>query len=173
MALEYTELLPILDEVQSKILFANQEGTLPELLSKRGLSHLLSPTDDYGVQNNPRGELIVIGDSLTDLNILRTIASQKGISKNRLKFVGYDEVKSVDCSKWKYSYSVAAILCGPLPHKAKGMGDSSSLIQSLKDAPGPTPVRDLRESSGELKISKTSFSKMLDELLQDGTLERA
>ncbi len=171
MVLEHNELMPILEEIQSKVFLANQEGTLPELLSKLGLSHLLSPTDDYGVQNNPRGDIIVIGDSSTDLNILRTIASQKGISKKRLTFYGYDEVKSVDCSKWKYSYSVAAILCGPLPHKAKGMGDNSSLIQSLKD--GPTPVRDLRESSGELKISKSSFSKMLDELLENGILEPA
>ena len=173
MILEYAELKPILDKIQDKVFLANREGTLPELLSALGLSHLLSPTDDYGIQNNPRGEIIVIGDSLTDLNILRTIASQKGISKNRLKFVGYDEVKSVDCSKWKESYSVAVILCGPLPHKGKGMGDSNSLNQSLKDDPGPTPVRDLRESSGKLKITKVSFSKVLDELLEDGTLERA
>ena len=172
MALEYKELEPILNAVRSKIFLANQEGTLPELLSKLGLSHLLSPTDDYGVQNNARGEIIVIGDSSTNVNTLCSIAFQKGISKNRLKFVDYDEVKSVNCSKWKESYSVAVILCGPLPHKGKGMGDSSSLIQSLKDNPGPTPVRDLRESSGELKISKTSFGKMLDELIANCILER-
>lgn len=173
MSLEYEALEPILDEVRSKIFLANQDGTLPDLLAALGLSHLLSPTDDYGVQNNPRGDLVILGGLAAGPEQLRMVAGKKGISKNRLLFKGYDEVKSVDCTKWKTSYSVAVILCGPLPHKGKGMGDSSSLIQSLKDDPGPTPVRDIRESTGELKISKTSFNKTLDELLENGILECA
>lgn len=173
MSLGYDELRPILDAIQSKVFLANQDGTLPKLLSAIGLADLLSPTDDYGVQNNPRGDIMVLGDVSTDPNILRMVAGKKGISKSRLHFVGYNDVKSVDCTKWKDLYSVAVILCGPLPHKGKGMGDSSSLIQSLKDHPGQTPVRDIRESTGELKISKTSFNKALDELLENGILECA
>lgn len=172
MPLGYDELRPILDEVQSKVFLANQDGTLPELMSSLGLSHLLSPTDDYGVQNNPRGEIIVLGALHAPIKELQMVANKKGISKNRLRFVEYEEVKTVDCTKWKYSYSVAAMLYGELPHKGKGMGDSSSLRQSLKDNPGPTPFRPVGPEEDPV-ITKTSFNKALDELLETGILECA
>ena len=53
--------------------------------------------------------------------------------------------------------SYSDILIGPIPHKVKGLDESSSFLSMVRKNPNMFPkVIDIRNSN-ELKIKKTSF----------------
>lgn len=165
MPLGINELDRVIDEMTSRICIENQQGTLGEFLAKVGMQHLLTSGDSYGIENDPLGRIVVIGESSVKEEILRGVAKEMGFSKARFAFLDYKETKGQDCRDWQYNTSIAAIMCGPVPHKTTGMGDSSSLLEALRRQSGYPPVEELRDMSGDLKITKASFRDGLVKLI--------
>lgn len=165
MPLGINELDKVIEEMTSRICIENQQGTLGEFLTKVGMQHLLTSGDSYGIENDSHGQIVVIGESSVREDILRGVAKDLGFSKDRFVFLDYKETKSQDCRDWQYNTSIAAIMCGPVPHKTTGMGDSSSLLEALRSQPGYPPVEELRDMTGDLKITKTAFRDGLVRLI--------
>ncbi len=163
----------IVGALQNRVILANEEGTLPDLLRDWGFSDFV-PEDDGGgfddFDERPDGDIIVLGDLQIQREHLLGIANMLGIDKSRFQFRGYNEVKNRSCQVWRYNPAIAVILCGALPHKADGMGDNTSLIAALENEPGYPPVRKFRQGNGALKISKTKFREVLWDLMNEGIL---
>ena len=165
MPLGINELDRVIEAMTSRICIENQQGTLEEFLAKVGMQHLLTSGDPYGIENDSLGCIIVIGESSVKEDILRGVGKDMGISKSRFAFLDYKETKGQDCRDWQYNPSIAAIMCGPVPHKTTGMGDSSSLMEALRSQPGYPPIEELRDMAGDLKITKASFRDGLAKLI--------
>ena len=165
MPLGINDLDRVIEEMTSRICIENQQGTLEEFLAKVGMQHLLTSGDSYGIENDPFGRIIILGEPSVKEDILRGVAKDMGFSKARFTFLDYKETKGQDCRDWQYNPSISAIMCGPVPHKTTGMGDSSSLLEALRSQPGYAPVEELRDVAGDLKITKTAFRDGLVKLI--------
>ena len=113
------------------------------------------------LQRNQR--LLVIGASKLSPDKLGAIARDYlGFEKNDFEYaLEYDRVP--DLNKIRYGSRYAAIIVGPVPHKVTGLGDNTSIIQKLKNEKGFPPVYQVRTESGELKYTKDTFLKALEE----------
>lgn len=113
------------------------------------------------LQRNQR--LLVIGASKLSSDKLGAIARDYlGFEKNDFEYaLEYDRVP--DLNKIRYGSRYAAIIVGPVPHKVMGLGDNTSIIQKLKNEKGFPPVYQVRTESGELKYTKDTFLKALEE----------
>lgn len=169
MPLDVEELERVFDAVRQRLCVANQDGTLGMLLKHMGLEHVLNGDDIYRTDEARRGDIIVLGDPRVEVRHLQGVAKDIGIAKERIRFLDFDEAQKCDISIWQYSQTIAAILCGPLPHKGTGMGDVSSMVVALETGEGFPPVKRLQCSTG-LKLTKSSFRTALCELLADGII---
>ena len=169
MPLDVDGLERVFDAVRQRLCVANQDGSLETLLKHMGLGHILNGDDVYRTDETRRGDIIVLGDSRVEERHLQGVANDIGITKGRIHFLDFDKAQKYDISLWQYSQTIAAILCGPLPHKGTGMGDVSSMVVALEQGEGYPPVKRAQSSSG-LKLTKSSFRIALCELLADGII---
>lgn len=116
------------------------------------------------------GEIKVLG--AVNVMALKQTAANMGFDIKRFDFIPYDRVKNYDWSKLKNSASVAAIMCGPVPHSGAGMGDSSSLYNTIRKEPGYPPVEPLQESTGKLCVTISSFRTGLRNLMEKKIVAR-
>ena len=159
----------ILAHVYERVSQANEDGTLHQVLGLLGLQGLVDIEDDFdvGACDAGYGDILVLGNSSVKKEVLQAIALDMGYDRARFHFVAYDEVTNFDFSNIRNSSSYAAVMCGPVPHKAGEMGDTSSILEELRHAEnGFPPLAEMRESggAGELKISKTTFRAALADL---------
>ena len=169
MVVSPEKLKEILGYVEERLAQANDDGTLHEALVPLGLQGLIDPDDDFdlGECDAAFGDILVLGRCEVPRHVLQAIAENLGYDKRRFNFVDYDELQRYDCSTLRNSMRYAAVMCGPVPHKAKGMGDTSSILEELRHPErGYPPLAELRESAGQgdLRISKTSFRDGLADL---------
>lgn len=167
MPLDVEELERVFDAVRQRLCVANQDGTLGMLLKHMGLEHVLNGDDIYRTDEARRGDIIVLGDPRVEVRHLQGVAKDIGIAKERIRFLDFDEAQKYDISLWQYSQTIAAILCGPLPHKGTGMGDATSMVVALETGEGYPPVKRMQSSTG-LKLTKSSFRTALCELVVEG-----
>lgn len=161
----------ILDRVAERIAQANEDGTLHAVLSALGLQGLLDSEDeiDLGAFDNAFGDILVLGQLEARKDVLLAVADHLGYSRRRFRFVDYDETARFDCSTLRHSLRYAAVMCGPVPHKAAEMGDTSSVLEELRHPErGFPPLAELRESAGAgaLRITKTTFRDGLEKLAE-------
>lgn len=152
----------ILDRVAEHLAQANEDGTLHEALAALGLQGLLGSEDDIdlGAFDNALHDILVMGRLEARKDVLLAVANGLGYSRSRFHFLDYDEVARFDCSMLRHSARYAAVMCGPVPHKATGMGDTSSILEELRHPErGYPPLAELRESAGtgSLRIGKATF----------------
>ena len=169
MVVDQDRFQEILDQVSERLAQANADGTLHDVLSLLGLQGLVGVDDelDLGEYDSAYGDLLVMGKCDAKKHVLQAVAEECGYSRERIKFVDYDNVSQFDCSILCNSMRYAAVLCGPVPHKAGVMGDTSSILEALRHVEqGYPPLAELRESygTGELRITKTTFRTALAEL---------
>ena len=170
------DLVTVFGTIRNRIMQANLEGTIVELLRSMGFPELVPEEGDEGAEyydERPDGDIIVLGNLPIAREHLLGVAESMGIDKSRFQFRGYNEVKNRSCQVWRYNPSIAVILCGPLPHKADGIGDNSGLIAALKNEPGYPPLHVFRQGNGALKISKTKFKEVLWALMNQGIIRAA
>jgi len=86
-----------------------------------------------------------------------------GLEKNQVEIhLSYKAFDSLDISTLQYNDSVAGVLIGPVPHKVPGQDDP---VEALLRGEGYPPTIRVETSSGELKITKSSFREALETLL--------
>ena len=87
----------LLDNVQERLLIANEDGSLEILLSKIGWDDLLQK-NNTGFYSYPTGKIFVLGGSECPENRLLGVAKELGLDKKRFEFC-LDYKKAV-----KYDY---------------------------------------------------------------------
>ena len=77
-------------------------------------------------------------------------------------------------SELEYSQRYSAVLFGPIPHKTKEMGDCSSIIAKMESGKYAYPhCRRITDAAKKLKITKSAFEKVLQDLISNGILTPA
>lgn len=114
-----------------------------------------------------RGRIVVIGALAGEWDHLVGVAKSMGVPREALTHVGYDEVKARGLFDVVRATD-AGILIGPVPHKVRDGGRHASPVEQAKREMG-VPVEALRakSSSGELKITKSTFREGLAALLRE------
>jgi len=128
--------------------------------------------------------IIVVG--VHDRGMLMQILQDLRLDSSRFEFIETAEVANFDCTRWRNSNSIAALMVGAVPHKAAGMGDATSVLDALRKQPGYPHVETLTETmeekvdantgdrfyvpAGELNITKRSFRCGLMNLMVKGLL---
>lgn len=163
LSLEELEILikAVTEKIEHNIIHHNRQGQLQNYIS-------LLPIDielGSNLINEKEGKILVVGQSNVRKNVLRAIGSNLDIDVKRFELViNYEEVKSFSFKKLAYSNQYDYILVGPMPHKVKGLEDESSIIAQIENNPDIYPeIIRVMTQSGELKITKTSFRKALEE----------
>lgn len=152
------DLVQLLDKIYKKlskeITNAYHNGNIDELLNKYGLEDEV----EHFYYNCNNSKIIVIGESKISKNDLEIVAKKNGINPNKIEFeLDYEKLTNYDFEKFKYNMSYSDILIGPIPHKVKGLDESSSFLSMVREHPENYPkVIELRDSN-KLKITKQSF----------------
>ena len=162
------KLRDVLDERLEEILIKlNRSEELFALLQLLGLPELLG--DVIGGEHPRDGIIIVIGQSRTNVADLIGGAKKLGFPKDRFEFcLDYEDGKTFNFSKTQYSQKYSCILVGPMPHSGIAKGEYGSVIAALRPEEGYPPV--YRMGADELKITKSSFLRTLEELINRGIL---
>ena len=74
-----------------------------------------------------------------------------------MEFVDYNSSKHFDTERLRYSCKYSDIICGPIPHKIEGMGDTSSFISVIEKNPSEYPKLIKAVANKGLKFSISGF----------------
>lgn len=155
----------IIDTIVEKITLANRTGQLEEMLKQWGLEDLIdkkqqSSNDFYDTYKD--GKIVVLGGSQVKEKVLLGIIKELGLDKDRFEFcLDYDSIVRYQFSKLQYDPKYRLVIVGSMPHSTAGKGDSSSAISEMEKGNGYPKV--VRLGTNELKITKTGFTKALQE----------
>lgn len=160
----------IIDNLWDALTKANADGSLKQLLSSIGLSHLVQEV--LGIEPPLKtwreGKILVVGDAQCRPKDLIGVAKDLGIGQTRIEYVDIDKITNYDFTKLEYSPNWCAVLFGATPHSTKGKGrDSSTLSHMEKHRDRYPEVRRLQANS-RLKITKTNFRETLQSLIAEG-----
>lgn len=111
-------------------------------------------------------KILVLGDSRVNMNDLKKSIEEHKLDMDQFDFrLEYDKSNNFDLTKLKGNINYKAVLVGPTPHKVKGDMKASSGLQEMKNNKDLYPtIIELRNSHNDLKITKTSFDKALEDL---------
>ena len=84
-------------------------------------------------------------------------AKKLGIDEQNLEFHDYEEMKTFNTEKLRYSSAYSDIICGSMPHKIAGIGDYTSFITLLKDNPVEYPKVYIATANESIKLSINNF----------------
>ena len=155
------ELIHILyGKIVSEVNKAFNENKVDDLIKKYGLEE----TEEYCYFNVSTSKILVLGDLACDKNILLGKAKSLGIEKNQIEFgPDYSKMTNFDFSKLRNSMEYSDVLVGPIPHKGKNIGDFSSFLAMAENLKSEFPKIIRLEDSNGLKVTKSSFSKGIQE----------
>ena len=121
---------------------------------------------DDSSEKQIRGKIVVIG--VHDRNPLLDVAKRMRFRLDCFEFLETGDMQRYDCERWKNNKNVAAIMVGAIPHSIKGLGDYNSLLDKLNcEKEKYPPFVELQNELGELKCTKNSFTKGLENLLRN------
>lgn len=109
-----------------------------------------------------QASIVILGEGHVNIRRLSGIAKGFGIDPDNMEFIGYQKLKHFDIEKLRWS-RYDGIIIAEVPHSAKGV-ESSNIIEYLKGEGFP-PMEVCRESAGDIKLSKKSFSDALERLI--------
>lgn len=153
------DLVHILDKIYQKLTkevsTAYYNGNIGELLSRYGFEEEAVGHFHY---NHNNSKIIVIGESRVNKSDLEYISKKNGIDPKKIEFeLDYEKLTNYNFEKFKYNMSYSDVLIGPMPHKVKGLDESSSFLSMVREHPEDYPkIIELRDAN-ELKITKQSF----------------
>ncbi len=163
--LSIEEIEELLDEIRIRVLKANREDSLDQLLASIGMNDLI---ETQYLPGNKDGKIVVLGASDVDEAHLLITAGKLGIDKRRFEFcLDYEAMQKYNFRKLQYTDKYRLILVGPMPHSTAGKADSSSAIADMEKHPEMYP-RIIRLSAGSsLKITKSGFKEVLERLIHE------
>lgn len=112
-------------------------------------------------------KILVVGDLRGRKNDYIKVAKEFGFTEKNFEFVDFNQIKTFDIAHLVGSNVYSDVICGPIPHKIKGLKGANSLISLLESADEknyPKLIRatpEQRDSS--LKLTISSFRKALPE----------
>lgn len=115
----------------------------------------------------PNRKILVIGGSEVKESVLMGIAKKDFLFEKRdLDYIlDYDKIKNQTDRIKPYSSVYSGIIVGPCPHKTGGIGDYNSFISRLINEEGYPFTIEARDVGGALKISKDSFRRALEKMI--------
>ncbi len=108
-----------------------------------------------------RSKILVLGQLSGKRKDYVGVAKNLGVEENNLEFIDYVGIKHFNAETLRYSNKYSDIICGPMPHKIEGMGDTSSLITEIEKNPSEYPKLIKATSNGDLKFSITGFKNYI------------
>lgn len=159
---EEVNLLEIQEKIYQKVLKevteAYYENRLNEVLNKYGLQDEI----EYPYYDRNNSKILVVGNSMVSKDKLVAIAKKYGINEKFLEFeLDYDRLHNYNFAKLENSMNYSDVLIGPLPHKVSGIDGFSSFLAMTDAHPENYPKIIRLQGSNELKITKESFLKGL------------
>ena len=155
----------IIEEVRIKLLSANREETLDDILKFLGINEYLDNKDYY--ETYPDGKIVIIGQSAFKKKDLIQSINKLGINKDRFELcLDYNDAKNFDYKKMQYNPKYRVIMVGPIPHSSVGKGSSGSAISEMENKEGFPKVIRLC-TSNELKMTKSNVLKELNKLVKE------
>lgn len=121
------------------------------------------------LQTNKSGKILIIGSSQVKEKDVIKACKELNISEQRLELV-LEYKDNYNFIKTHNNPDYAAILVGPLPHMAKGVDGYSSIISKIETENGYPPVIRIRNTTGDLHISKKSLKNCLTECVKNNVI---
>lgn len=149
----------VLEKISNELNIAYQENKLDDFINKYELFE-----DKKSVYfDKYNASILIIGELCFNKDVLYAIAKEKGIKKEQINHLSYDEAKHFDFQSIKGYSRYSDIIVGPAAHKVVGINGYSSLIEMIKNEQEFFPkLTEARASNGKLKITKTSLKNALD-----------
>lgn len=144
----------IIRKINTEIALALKNDTMDELLKKYSVE---MEEIQYLSGVTRRSKILVLGQLSGKIKNYQITAKKLGIKEENLEFVDYIGVKHLNVERLRYSSEYSDIICGPIPHKVQGMGDTSSFIAELEKNPSQYPKLIKANANGSLKFSITGF----------------
>lgn len=145
-------------KINKEISIAVKNGTFEEILERFGISLLDEPVMAV---NTRKMKILVLGELAGKLKEYQLVAKKSGINQDNIEFINYVEAKKLNASRLQYSNEYSDIICGPIPHKIEGMGDTSSLLALMENNPSKYPKLQKATANSALKITITRFRELL------------
>lgn len=148
----------IIRRINAEIALAIKNDTIDELLEKYGVE-----LDEISYQSGVtrRSKILVLGQLSGKLKDYQLAAKKLGVKEDNLEFVDYDGAKHLRSERLRYSCVYSDIICGPMPHKVEGMGDTSSLIVEMERNPSEFPKMTKATVNDNLKFSISGFKECI------------
>lgn len=111
-------------------------------------------------------KILIIGSSCINQNQIIAIAKKYGMDAKHLEIVtDYKKISHFNFKKLKNSDKYCAVIYGPCPHKCKGCVGYSSPLAMIENEQDCFPYLIRSIANGVLKITKSSFSCALKQLM--------
>lgn len=139
---------------------ANREQEIDSYLKKIHYEDLIQGYNKYYDKKNAK--VAVIGDSMISIDDMRIIAKKNGLNPQLIEFhLDYNKLTNFDFNQFRNNPGYSDIIFGPNPHKTRGIEGYSSAIRMMQQEANQFPKLIIAETSNELKITKTSFTKAI------------
>ena len=139
---------------------AINSDTLDEFLKNYGIELDIEDNPEYYLYSR-RTKIYVIGELSGHRKDYILTAKKLGICEDNLEFKDYSEMKSFNTEKFRNTYLISDIICGPIPHRVPGVSDYSSLIAEMKTNPNVFPKVFIASSNGQLKLTISNFKQAI------------
>lgn len=148
----------IIRKINIEINLAIKNNILFELIEKYGVE-----LDEISYQSGitRRSKILVLGQLSDKVKDYQMVAKKLGIKEDNLEFIDYDRVKHLNTERLRYSSEYSDIICGPIPHKVEGMGNTSSFITEIEKNPSEYPKLIKATASDYLKSSISGFKETI------------
>lgn len=148
----------IIRKINIEINLAIKNNILFELIEKYGVE-----LDEISYQSGitRRSKILVLGQLSGKVKDYQMVAKKLGIKEDNLEFIDYDRVKHLNTERLRYSSEYSDIICGPIPHKVEGMGNTSSFITEIEKNPSEYPKLIKATANDYLKLSISDFKETI------------
>lgn len=160
----------IIRKINAEIALALKNDTVDELLEKYGVE-LEEISYQSGVTR--RSKILVLGQLSGKIKDYQMAAKKLGVKEDNLKFIDYDGANHLSVERLRYSCEYSDIICGLIPHKVEGMGDTSSFIAEMEKNPSEYPKLIKMTANDCLKFSISGFkeailkTRFFEEIIED------
>lgn len=148
----------IIRKINAEINLALKNDTIDELLDKYGVE---LDEIQYLSGVTKRSKILVLGQLSGRIKDYKMAAKKLGVEDKNLEFIDYNGAKHLNAERLKYSCEYSDIICGPVPHKIEGMGDTSSIITKIEHNPSEYPKLIKVTANDTLKFSISEFKESI------------
>ena len=151
----------IVDKVTGEITFANRCGKeeLDKVLEKYGFS--TPAKESYPYIDLSTSKILIVGQMNLKNKDIIGICKSLNIDSERLEYISYDAATNYNFAKLKYSNRYSDVIFGSVPHKGRGIGNNSSIINMIESNQEEYPKLIRAVDSNSLKFTKTSLKEAL------------